>query len=125
MTVTKPIDSTVADLVLRLDESAAEFFSERCSIREFDGGYSRAHAEALGLLDVVNRYPEALSGVTVFAIELEGTTHWVVTTDRDFTHSALVRRSTKEARPGRLAEVVRKAFDGKALLSAVDPAVHV
>ena len=50
-------------------------FQERAAIREYDGGYARGHAEALALLDVINRHPEALSGVTVFAFEIDGDTH--------------------------------------------------
>ena len=121
----KPIDRTVAELVDRLDDNLAEMFQERAAVREYDGGHGRAHAEALALLDVVNRHPEALSGVTVFAIELDGTTHWIFTTDRDYTSSALVRRSTKEYARVDLAGVVRKAFGGKARLAAVDPRDHV
>ena len=33
-------------------------FQERAAIREYDGGFARPHAEALALLDVVNRDPE-------------------------------------------------------------------
>lgn len=123
--MTKPIDPTVAELIGLLDDNFAELFQERAAVREFDGGYTRAHAEALGLLDVLNRYPEALSGVMVFAIELDGATYWVVTTDRSSVPSKLIRGSIKAVPTPGVAEIVRKAFGGKALLSAVDSGVHV
>ena len=121
----KPIDPTVAELVGLLDDDFAELFQERAAVREFDGGYTRAYAEALGLLDVVNRYPEALSGVTVFAIELEGSTHWIVTTDPSSMPSTVTRGSIKAVPTPGVAEIVRKTFGGKALLSAVEPGIHV
>ena len=120
-----PLDPTVAELVQLLDDDCAEMFQERAAIRTWDGGLSVELAEALALLDVLNRYPEALSGVTVFAIELDGTTHWIVTTDRDYAHSIDFQTEPKpKARPD-LASVVRKSFGGKALLSAIEPGIHV
>ena len=123
--MTTPLDPTVAELVNLLDDDLAEMFQERAAVREYDGGHTRVHAEALGLLDVVNRYPEALSGVTVFAIELDGTTHWIVATDRRSMPSTLARRGINAVPTPGVAGVVRKEFGGKALLSAVDPGVHV
>ncbi len=120
----KPTDPTVAELVDLLDDNLAEMFQERAAVREYDGGHSRAHAEALGLLDVLNRYPEALSGVTVFAIELDGTTHFVVTTDQDYVRSFSAGR-TKEVSRVNLAGVVRSAFGGRAFLAAADPLGNV
>jgi hypothetical protein len=90
----EPIDPTVAELVGLLDNDLAEMFEERAAIREFDGGHARGHAEALALLDVLNRHPEALSGVTVFALELDGDTHWIVTTERDHGADAHRCRAT-------------------------------
>ena len=120
-----PLDPTVAELVQLLDDDCAEMFQERAAIRTWDGGLSVEHAEALALLDVLNRYPEALSGVTVFAIELDGMTHWIVTTDRSVTPSALTHGTVKAAPTPGVAETVRKTFGGKALLSVVDPGIHV
>jgi hypothetical protein len=120
----KPIDHTVAELVDLLDDNLAEMFQERAAVREYDGGYTRDHAEALALLDVITRYPDALSGVTVFAIELDGTTHWVVTTDREYVRS-VDARDTKPKGRADLASVLRNAFGGTARLSPVDPSAHV
>ena len=119
------LDPTVAELVQLLDENQREMFEERAGIRQHLAGFETCHAEALALLDVLNRYPEALSGVTVFAIELDGTTHWIVTTDRSVMPSALTRGSIKAAPTPSVAEIVRKTFGGKSLLSAVYPGIHV
>ena len=120
-----PLDPTVAELVDLLDANLAELFQERSAVREYDGGYPRGHAEALALLDVLSRYPEARSGVTVFALELEGTTHWIVTTDRSDMPSALTDAGVKAVRTPGVAEIVRKTFGGKARLAAIDPSAHV
>lgn len=53
-----PTDLTVAALVARLDAHLKEAFEERAAIREFDAGIARDHAECLGLLDVINSYPD-------------------------------------------------------------------
>lgn len=121
----KPIDPTVAELVDLLDDNLAEMFQERSAVREYDGGYTRDHAEALALLDVINRYPEALSGVTVFAIDLDGTTHWIVTTDRDYVRSVDARTGTTPKGRADLARVLRNAFGGTALLAALEPSARV
>lgn len=121
----KPIDPTVAELVNLLDDDLAELFQERAAVREYDGGHARGHAEALALLDVVNCHPEALSGVTVFALEIDGAMTYIVTTDRDYVRSVDARTDTQPKGRVDLAGVLRDSFGGKARLEAVDPGVHV
>lgn len=115
----KPIDPTVADLVDLLDDNLAEMFQERAAVREYDGGHARPHAEALALLDVVNRHPDALSGVTVFAFELEGATHWVVTTDVTYARSHGAGGADAEVRRADLAAVLDERYFGAARLVAL------
>jgi len=114
----KPIDPTVAELVGLLDGDLAEMFQERAAVREYDGGHARAHAEALALLDVIDRHPEALSGVTVFAFEIDGAAHFVVTTDRDLCREQIERKGGT-ARHADIARVVREEFGGLAELAPV------
>lgn len=49
------IDTLVADMV-----NLREEFEERAGIMEYSGNLSRAHAECLALLDVLQRHPTAL-----------------------------------------------------------------
>lgn len=121
----RPEDPTVAELVDLLDDNLAEMFQERAAVREYDGRYTRDHAESLALLDVVNRHPEALSGVTVFAFEIDGAMTYIVTTDRDYVRSVDARTDTQPKGRVDLAGVLRDSFGGKARLEAVDPGVHV
>jgi len=67
-----PIDPTVAEMVDLLDPNQREMFEERAALRSEAGGFSIELAEALGLLDVLDRYPEALTRVVAFEIEIEG-----------------------------------------------------
>jgi hypothetical protein len=115
----KPIDATVAELVDMLDDNLREMFEERAGIRQHLAGFSQAHAEALALLDVVNRHPDALSGVTVFAFELDGTTHWVVTTDRDYARRNDAGGAVAEVRRADLAAVLDERYFGAARLVAL------
>ena len=121
----RPLDETVADMVAALDDNLREMFEERAAVREYDAGITRGHAEALALLDVLDRYPEALSGVIVFEVQLEGTTHWVVTTDQSYAPLPSGPVGTKDYARVELAGVVRKTFGGKAFLAAVDPSDRV
>ena len=55
-----PMDSIVAELVELLDEDLREAFEERAAIVEYDGNYTRGHAECLALLMILRRHPEFL-----------------------------------------------------------------
>ncbi len=48
-----PIDPDIALWVSTLDANARELFEERAAIREYDGGLSRAEAEAAARNDVL------------------------------------------------------------------------
>ena len=73
------MDPLVADLVRQLDANLREDFEERAGIIEFDAGIPRAHAECLALLGIVQRHPEALTGVITLRIELDGVPHCLLT----------------------------------------------
>jgi hypothetical protein len=92
-------------------------FHERAAIREFDGEMTRRLAEALALADVVDRFPAALARATVLWVELDGETHWYVTTDLDLAREQLA--GTGGAERGRLdvAFVVDENFGGLAQIT--------
>jgi len=109
----------VTKLVELLDENQREMFEERSAIRSEGAGYSREHGEALGLLDVINRYPEALSGVTVFAFEIDGATHFVVTTDEGLARTHAASKGGEIRGASSVASIVDQHFGGIATLAAV------
>lgn len=116
---TRPQDETVADLVELLDDNLQEMFSERAACRQFEAGFAKAHAEALALLDVIERYPDALAGVIAFTVEYDGATHWIVTTDEDLAREYVARKKGAERAKRSLAATINMDFDGLAQITAV------
>ncbi len=103
-----PINPLVAEMVNKLNPIQREDFEERAGIMEFDGELSRAHAECLALLDVLNRNPNVLSGVIV----LKTAAHWVITTDTNSaSHIHVIRHN--------LASVLETEFNGNAALKPI------
>jgi len=103
----QPLDALVADLVTRLDENHREWFEERAGIVEFDAGHSRVDAERLAILMLLQRYPEALLGVTALRMVLRGETRWALTADLDRAHLQLADLGAVDVRMVDLAAVLR------------------
>ena len=116
----KPIDELVALIVNDLDPKLREEFEERAGIMEFDGQLTRRLAESLALLDVLRRHPAFLSGVTTWAVELEGSTQWVLTTNLSFARRHLLDRGGIELDIVELAEVVDAQYSGMAVLATMN-----
>lgn len=115
----KPQSEIVADLLHRLDDSQREAYEERAGILEFSAGLSRGHAECLALLDVLHRHPDALTGVTVLQIELDGASEWLLTTDLPFARRYVADVGGKENGVHKLAEVVWAQYGGVATLTTL------
>jgi hypothetical protein len=114
-----PTDPLVAELVDRLDASQREDFEERAGIMEVDGQLSRAHAECRALLDVLHRHPEALTGITVLQIELDGGSESLLTTDLDYARRYLVDVGGNEIAVRNLADVLLTQYGGIAVLNTL------
>jgi hypothetical protein len=112
-----PTDPLVAELADRLDQNQREDFEERAGIVQFDAGLPRGHAEALAMLDVLCRYPEALTGISVLKMELDGGTQWLLTTDLSFARRYLADVGGSEIAQCNLAEVVAEQYGGITVLS--------
>lgn len=55
-----PLDPALAARVARLDENQREWFDERCALREYDGGLSRADAEQAAWGDLLRHFGDAI-----------------------------------------------------------------
>lgn len=110
-------DPLVASVVSKFDEGQREDWEERAAVMEFDGQLPRTYAEALAVIDLLHRYPAAISGVTVLQVELDGGTEYVLTTDLDYARQHLADIHAKEIAVVNLREVVAKEYGGIAALA--------
>lgn len=115
-----PIDPLVAEIVDQLDENLREEFEERAAIVEYDAGLSRAHAECLALLIVLQRHPEAIVGLTVLEMHDDGETYWLLTTEPPVARRYVAERGGIERGLGALIEVLNAEYGGVATLAAAD-----
>ena len=111
-----PLDALVATLVTRLDADQREMFEERAAIREHDGLQPRVLAEALALLETLSRWPAVLTGLSVLAVELDGATHCLLTSDLVLARQHLVGLGGVEIAVLDPAAVVREQYTGVAML---------
>jgi hypothetical protein len=109
-----PIDPTVSQMVELLDDNLREMFEERAAVREHDGGFARAHAEALAVLDVLDRYPEALSSLTVFQVEVGGKPHSYITTADELAQEHVAKSCGQVKTQRSVAWTVDEEFGGLA-----------
>ena len=111
-----PVDALVATLVSRLDADQREMFEERAAIREHDGRQPRALAEALSVLETLSRWPAVLTTLSVLAIELDGATQWLLTSDLVLARQHLAGLGGVEITVLDPATVVREQYAGVAML---------
>ncbi len=70
----RAVDERVQQLIDPLPEEFIEAWEERSAVREYDGGLSRPHAEAMALLDLLDGEPELLSSVRAYRVHLDAAT---------------------------------------------------
>lgn len=105
------------DVLNRCDSGQLETFGERAAVLEFDAGCQpRALAEALAVLDLLRQFPWLLSGLTVLAVELDGATQWLLTTDLPYARQHLADIGGNEIAVLDPAEVLKSQYGGLALL---------
>lgn len=112
-----PMEPLVAHLVAQLDVSRREDWEERAAIMEFEAMHSRAHAECLAMLDVLCRHPAAVTGVTVMCVEIEGITHWLLTSDVQLAREHVAYLGGSERGVVDLATVINGHCRGIAVLT--------
>ena len=116
--MSRPVDPDLAEFIELLDDAMREAYEERAGIIQFDAGHSRGHAECLALLSVLRRCPSVLTRVTVFAFEIDGATHFVVTTGLDRGRAHVAESGATSCRTSAVARVVQEQFGGLAELTS-------
>ena len=114
-----PSDHLVAEIVSRFDGTQIEEFNERAGIREFDALLPRTEAEALAALEILLRYPAILTGVSVLQAEIDGATHWLLSSDSNAARRYLVDTGGTEISAVNLADVIVYQYGGLAMLATV------
>lgn len=112
-------DELVARIVARLDADALEAYEERAALIEEGNSYNRRHAEALALIDLLQRQPWWLTGLIALQIDLDGATQWLLTTDLVFARHHLADIGADEIDLLAPADVVSEQYGGIAQLSTV------
>ena len=78
----RAVDQRVQELIDRLPEELLEAWQERSAIREYDGGFSRPHAEALALLDLIESDPDVFTDLRAARVDVpERRRHFVASSE--------------------------------------------
>ena len=101
----------------RCDAGQLEAFAERAALLEFEAHCQlRALAEALAVLDLLRQSPWLITGLSVFQIELDGATQWLLTTDLVVARQHLAAIDGVAIAVLDPAEVVRAQYGDVAML---------
>ena len=115
----RAVNETVDNLVNRLPEELIEAWQERAAIREYDGGFSRPHAEALGLLDLLDDEPDVLSNVRAYQVDVAEESRFFVTSSEELLREHAASLGGEIAARRSVAWAVDEEFGGLAEITAV------
>ena len=114
----RAVDERVQELIDRLPDELLEAWQERSAIREYDGGFSRPHAEALALLDLLNNEPDMLSNLRVARIDVEDTPRFFVASSEELLREHAELLGGEIAARRSVAWTVDEEFGGLAEITA-------
>ena len=115
----RAVDERVQQLIDRMPEEFLEAWEERSAIREFDGGFSRPHAEALALLDLIDDEPDVLSDVRVARVDVDDEPRFFVSSSEELLREHAASLGGEIAARRSVAWTVDEEFGGLAEITAV------
>ncbi len=115
----RAVDERVQELIDRLPDELLEAWQERSAIREYDGGFSRPHAEALALLDLLDDDPDMLSNLQVARIDVESTPRYFVASSEELLREHAESLGGEIAARRSVAWTVDEEFGGLAEITSV------
>ena len=115
----RAVNETVDNLVDRLPEELIEAWQERAAIREYDGGFSRPHAEALAVLDLLDIDPDVLSNLRAAQIDVDDTSRFYVASSEELLREHAELLGGEIAARRSVAWTVDEEFGGLAEITAV------
>jgi hypothetical protein len=111
-------DERVQELIDRLPEELLEAWQERSAIREYDGGFSRPHAEAMALIDLVAGEPDLLSNVRAYRIDFEDEPRYFVSSSEQLLREHAASLGGEIAARRSVAWAVDEEFGGLAEITS-------
>ena len=115
----RAVDERVQELIDRLPEELLEAWQERSAIREYDAGFSRPHAEALALLDLLDDDPDLLSDLRVAQIDVDDGPRFFVSSSEQLLREHAESLGGEIAARRSVAWTLDEEFGGLAELTAV------
>jgi 5'-deoxynucleotidase YfbR-like HD superfamily hydrolase len=115
----KAVDERVQELIDRLPEELLEAWQERSAIREYDGGFSRPHAEALALLDLLESEPDLLSNVRAYRVDVDDEPRFFATSSEELLREHAELLGGEIAARRSVAWVLDEEYGGLAEITAV------
>lgn len=112
----RAVDERVQQLIDRLPEDLLEAWDERSAVREYDGGLSKPHAEAMALLDLLDGEPELLSSVRAYRVDLDDEPRHFVTSSEQLLREHAASLGGEIAARRSVAWTVDEEFGGLAEL---------
>lgn len=114
----RAIHETVQNIVDRLPDDLIEAWQERSAIREYDGGFSRPHAEALALLDLLDNDPDMLSNLRVGQIDVDEEPRFFVASSEELLRECAGKLGGEISARRSVAWTVDEEFGGLAEIVA-------
>jgi hypothetical protein len=112
----RAVDERVQQLIDRMPAEFLEAWEERAAIREYDGGFSRPHAEALALLDLLDGEPDLLSNVRVYQVAMDDEPRYFVASSEELLREHAASLGGEIAARRSVAWTVDHEFGGLAEL---------
>lgn len=111
-----PSFAIVAELVQQLKATHREDYEERAAIMQFEGELDRKLAEALALLDVLKRYPDALLVLDLWVLTRSGETRYLLSQRDRLSADRLKAIGYAVSAPSSLEALLVAQFGGTAML---------
>jgi len=114
----RAVHESIQSVLDRLPEELLDAWEERAAIREFDGGFSRPHAEALALLDLIDDEPDVLSDVRAYRVDVDDEPRFFISSSEELRQECAGRLGGEIAARRSVAWTVDEEFGGLAEITA-------
>ena len=114
----RAVHESIQSVLDRLPEELLDAWEERAAIREFDGGFSRPHAEALALLDLIDDEPDVLSNVRAYQVDVADESRFFISSSEELLQECAGRLGSEISARRSVAWVLDEEYGGLAEITA-------